>query len=85
MFYVGYLLMDNGHWKNIQGINTDRCTPPTIRRLAENLKTAEAFFRRRCRNPSLQIKFLTSSSPSFTIKQTNGKLTSLPYTEKRHR
>jgi hypothetical protein len=43
VFYVGYLLMENGHWKHIHGIDTERCTIPTISSLAENLKTAKAF------------------------------------------
>jgi hypothetical protein len=43
-FYVGDLLMDNGHWKQIQGFNLGRCTISTTRRHAASLKIAEAFF-----------------------------------------
>jgi hypothetical protein len=36
MFFVGDLLMENGHWKLVEDINTDHCTISTIRRLAAN-------------------------------------------------
>jgi hypothetical protein len=42
MFFVGDLV-ENGHWKHIEDISTDRCAIPTIRRLAANLKTEKAF------------------------------------------
>jgi hypothetical protein len=42
--YIGDLLRDNGEWKRIEQINTEKCTQPTIRRLTTNLHTAETFF-----------------------------------------
>jgi hypothetical protein len=38
IFYIGDLLMENGHWKKLKDINTTQCTQPTIRRLAANLR-----------------------------------------------
>lgn len=43
VFYVGDLLMENGHCKLTEDINIDRCTIPGIGRLAANLQTAQAF------------------------------------------
>jgi hypothetical protein len=81
VFYVGNLI-ENGHWKHIEDFNPDRCTTPTIRRLAANLKTAEAFLRHHYPNLPLQINFLTSPSHFYTIKQPNGQLTPLPMPSK---
>jgi hypothetical protein len=36
VFYVSDRLMENGHWKYIEDFNADRCTIPTILRLAAN-------------------------------------------------
>jgi hypothetical protein len=35
VFYIGDLLMENGHWQHIEDINTDRFTIPTNRRHAD--------------------------------------------------
>jgi hypothetical protein len=75
VFYVGDLV-ENGHWNHIEHFNTDRCTIPTIRRLAANLRTAEAFFRHHYPNLPLQINSLTSPSSFYAIKQPNGWLPS---------
>jgi hypothetical protein len=59
--YVGDL-MESGHWKHIEDFNPNRCTIPTICRLATNLKTAEAFFR-----PSLSKSTTADQFPIITI------------------
>jgi hypothetical protein len=82
VFYAGDLIQ-NGHWKHMEDFNTDRYTRPTIRSLAANLKTTEAFFGHHHPNVSLQINYLTSTSPFYAIKQPNGELTPLPIPRKR--
>jgi hypothetical protein len=69
---LNMVYVENGHWKHIKYINTERCIIPTVRRLAANLKTAEAFIRHHYPNMLLQINSLTSASPSFAIKQPKG-------------
>jgi hypothetical protein len=75
-------LTENGHWKQIRDFNTDHCTIPTIRRLAANLKPAEALFRHHYPNLPLQINCLKSPSPFYATGQPNGQLTPLPIPRK---
>jgi hypothetical protein len=80
VFCVGDLLKENCHWKDTEDFNTDRGTIPTFRRLAANLKTAEAFFRHHHPNLPLQIRSLPLVLSSNN--QTANRLHS-PYPEKR--
>ncbi|PNF28681.1 hypothetical protein B7P43_G07886 [Cryptotermes secundus] len=75
--YVGELIKDNGEWIQIEDINTEGCTQPTIRRLKANLKKAEIFFRHHY--PNLPAKD-TPHQPlhSFVIRQASNKLIPLP-------
>ena len=82
VLYIGQLIKENGQWKQITDFNTDQCTQPTIRRLEANLKAIEEFFRHhyptleKGRNP------LTPNPLIFTIKQPNGRISSLPIKKK---
>jgi hypothetical protein len=65
VFYAGDLLIEDGHWKHIEDVNTDRCTIPPICRFAANLKTAETFPRHHYPNLLLQITSVISPFPVF--------------------
>jgi hypothetical protein len=75
---IGDFLKENGHWKNIEDINTGRCTQPTIRRLAANLNIAEAFYRHHYPNLTLQSNPLTSSPLPLPSNNAMQKLLHFP-------
>jgi hypothetical protein len=77
IYYLGDLLKDNGDWKEMGHISTERCTQPTIRRLTTNLQIAKIFFQHYYPN-LLPQGTPFPLYPPFVIQQPNNNLTPLP-------